>query len=245
MGWIGRFLPGHAGPFMTPDAPAQPSASAALWVLYRIPPGTFDRRRGSRRTPLRPVPDLARVSSLRAEDGQLTVPLCGQPIQQPAHHAPPCERGLPAPGAGPKLTRLAGVRPNPAMHFFRRRLRALAPVLAATLLLALSWAQLADVHLHKVAGDPVHLHAGSAPDHPEHHGHHHDDGHVFQIQPGGAGVLMKHLSMADMVALPVMLLVLFLVAPVRRLLSARPGTRPPRPPSPHSTPPLRAPPPAV
>lgn len=140
--------------------------------------------------------------------------------------------------------------PNPAMLLFRRQLRAVVPVMIAALLLALAWRPLADVHLHLVTGYPVHLHAGAAAHDHEHHGHHgahgdHHHGQVLQVDLDTAALSMKQLSMSDIPILPVLLLMLILPTPFRRLAAPRRRWQRPQPPPPHLAPLLRAPPPGA
>jgi hypothetical protein len=129
------------------------------------------------------------------------------------------------------------------MYRLRARLRPFTLPLITILLVAFSWAQWTNPHVHAAADTELHLHVGLAQDHRDHHhADHHDGASYTQVDLSASAVPAKKGSMTDATLIPILLALLMLVpvtpgrVPVQRddtLHSLSP---------PHLTPPLRAPP---
>jgi hypothetical protein len=128
------------------------------------------------------------------------------------------------------------------MHRLRAHLRPLTLPLIAILLLAFSWAQWTNPHVHATDVE-VHLHVTVAQAHLDHHHSDHQDGTSFaQVDLSSNGMPAKPVFMPDVALLPILLVMLALVSlalgrvPVSRHERVYPLSPP------HLTPPLRAPP---
>ncbi|WP_422126348.1 hypothetical protein [Thioalkalivibrio sulfidiphilus] len=128
------------------------------------------------------------------------------------------------------------------MHRLRAHLRPLTLPLIVMLLLAFSWAQWTNPHVH-TADAEVHLHLTLAQAHQDHHhsDHHHGTGFA-QVDLSSSGMPAKPVFMPDAALLPILLVLLILmpVALGRVPVSRHKRIYPLSPP--HLTPPLRAPP---
>jgi hypothetical protein len=129
------------------------------------------------------------------------------------------------------------------MYRLRVHLRPLTLPLIVMLLLAFSWAQWTNPHVHASDAE-VHLHVDVGQAHQDHHhGAHHDGKSFAQVDLSSSGMPAKPVFMPDAALLPVLLVLLALVSlalcrvPVPRHERVYPHSPP------HLTPPLRAPPP--
>jgi hypothetical protein len=127
------------------------------------------------------------------------------------------------------------------MYRLRARLRPFTLPLITILLVAFSWAQWANPHVHAAMDTEMHLHVGLAQDHADHH----DGASYAQVDLSASVVPAKQTSMPDATLIPILLAILIL-APVILGRTHVPRDEPIHSPSPpHFTPPLRAPPEAL